>query len=182
MTTSLLGAAALATELADLVNLPGEQRGPAEGDRYDEVRWALADIDPSDRMAAYAAAVAAIDPNHLAGPYPDPETTVMTVELYAFEKRRLDSIYHTERANRSDVANRLLVVVEPIYHSLTANEMFAYSHVRTLLTAGHITTDNFPGFTLRGYLRETGTDLVAFDAQATSYADWLAAVTHPLGT
>ncbi len=170
MTASHPSAAALATELAYLTNLPVEQRGPAEGARYNEVRWALGDIDPADRMDAYAAAVAAIDPEHHLGPYPDPAATPLTHELYAFETWRVAHFYSDEEP-RSDLAHRLLMVTNPIFHTYTPEQIFEYSHVRAMLTFREITADDFPNFSLRDFLRERGDDLKAFDSTVKAYAN-----------
>lgn len=76
------------SELATLINLPAGERNRTAAERLDQVRWALTDIDPAGRMAAYAAAVAAIDTDHLAGPHPDPARP-LTPEAYAFETWRV---------------------------------------------------------------------------------------------
>ncbi len=169
MTAFHPSAAALATELAYLINLPVEQRGPAEGARYDEVRWALGDIDPADRMDVYAAAVAAIDPHHHLGPYPDPAKTPLTHELYAFETWRV-ARFHSDEGPGSDLANTLLMVTDPIFHTYTPEEIFEYSHVRTMLAFREITADDFPNFSLRDFLHKRGDDLTAFDSTAKAYA------------
>lgn len=181
MTASHPSAAALATELAYLIDLPVEQRGDAEGARYDEVRWALADIDPADRMDAYAAAVAAIDPNHHLGPYPDPTATPLTHELYAFETWRVARFYSGEGPH-SDLANRLLQVTDPIFHTYTPEQIFEYGHIRTLLVFREITADDFPDFSLRDFMRRRGTDLEAFDAVAGAFAKAAATLTDDPST
>ena len=164
-----LSAPALATELAYLLDLPVEQRGPAQGARYDEVRWALADIDPADRMTAYAAAVAAVDPAHVLGPYPDFAATELTIELYAFEEWRLERVYSSEQPE-SNRAATLLCVTEMLFHTWEPEETFKRAEVIGLLRFRRIGSEDFPGFSLDDFHRTSGVDLAARQALVTSYA------------
>lgn len=168
MTTPPPNAAALVTELASLINLPGEQRSARTLERLDQIRWAVGGIDPADRMTAYATAVAAIDPGHLLGPYPDPFAK-LTRELYAFETWRLARFRSCSPGPRADVAQRLLAAVDPIALGFLPDERFECAFVRTLLDFGNVTADQFPSFALRAFLRESGADLEAYDAAVEAH-------------
>lgn len=163
-----LSAAALVTELAYLIDLPVEQRGPDEVARYGEVRWSLADTDPVGRMSAYAVAVAAIDPDHVLGPYPN-FATELTIELYAYEEWRLGRVYNSPQPE-ADVARRLLCVAEMLLYTWEPEEAFTCLEVANLLRSRRIGPEDFPGFSLDEFHRTSGVDLTARNATAAAYA------------
>lgn len=163
-----LSAATLVAELAYLIDLPVEERGPDEVARYDEVRWALADIDPGGRMSAYEAAVAAIDPDHVLGPYPD-SGIELSIELYAYEEWRLGRVYNST-GPEADLARRLLCVAEILFYTWEPEETFTCMEVTNLLRFRRIGPEDFPGFSLEVFHRTSGVDVTAREAAVAAYA------------